>query len=247
LPANGLDGSEVSAKLGTQVDTSEVTGILHSSALSEEDILLGRYRNAAVTTFKVNWRDVSVREIMRNDSIGEIVREDQIFRAELRSQQEVLNIPKGRRYQSGCDTLVGSTRCGINIEDAAYKGAAQVVSVTGRFSISVSGLSGFATGWFTRGKTLWNSGKRSQLSDAVNSHSLDGGIVSLTFADPVGDWVATGDMLSVFVGCNRLFSTCKSKFSNSANFQGFPHIPGNDFLLAYPRAGDELNGTALVK
>ena len=29
------------------------------------------------------------------------------------------------------------------------------------------------------------------------------------------------------------------------NFRGFPHIPGNDFVLRYPRQGDALNGAPL--
>lgn len=246
-PAHGLDGSEVSAKLGAQVDTSEITGVLHSLAISEEDILLGRYRNATVSTFRVNWRDVLVREIMRVDTIGEITRQDQIFRAELRSQQEKMNIPKGRRYQSGCDTSVGSARCGINIEGASYKGAAQVQQVLGRFSVQVSGLEGFTSSWFSFGNALWTTGKRIQLKDAINGHEFSDGIVSLVFDEPVADWIETGDQLDVYVGCNRLFSTCKTKFSNSLNFGGFPHIPGNDFLLSYPLASDELSGSRLFK
>jgi len=247
LPAHGLDSSEVSAKLGSQVDTSEISGILHSAAISEEDILLGRYKNAKVTTLRVNWRDVSMREILRVDNIGEITRQDQVFRAELRSQQEVLNIPKGRRFQPGCDTLVGSPRCGINIEATNFKGQAIVVALEGRFAIEVSGLGAFAADWFSKGKVVWSSGKRSGLIDAINSHSLRAANALLVFAEPVGDWAVAGNQLSVYVGCNRLFSTCKDKFSNSANFQGFPHIPGNDFLLSYPRSGDVLSGTALIK
>ena len=247
IPANGLDGSEVAAKLGAQVDTSEVTGILHSAAISEDDILLGRYRDAKVSTFRVNWRDVTIRETMRVDIIGEITRHDQLFRAELRSQQEKLNIPKGRRYQSGCDTSVGSTRCGINIEDPSYKGSAQVQLVVGRFSVQVTGLAGFAADWFSYGNAIWTSGKRVQLKDPISGHNNSNNIVSLVFGEPVGDWVEAGDQLEVFVGCNRLFSTCKDKFSNAQNFQGFPHIPGNDFLLSYPKADDELNGAALIK
>ncbi|MCF6327101.1 MAG: DUF2163 domain-containing protein [Devosiaceae bacterium] len=247
LPANGLDSSEISAKLGSQVDTSEVTGILHSASLSEEDILLGRYRDARVTTIRVNWRDVFVREIMRVDVIGEIAREDQIFRAELRSQQEILNIPKGRRYQSGCDTSVGSTICGIDIDSPPYSGDAVVEIINSRYSIEISGLGSFASGWFSFGTADWVTGKRALLKDSIKSHNLSGANAILTFEDPVGDWAVIGDQLSVFVGCNRLFSTCKSKFANSVNFQGFPHIPGNGFLLSYPLAGDDLNGSALIK
>ncbi|RYE71160.1 MAG: beta tubulin, partial [Hyphomicrobiales bacterium] len=36
-----------------------------------------------------------------------------------------------------------------------------------------------------------------------------------------------------------------TKFDNVVNFRGFPHVPGSDFVLRYPRAGAELDGRAL--
>ncbi|MNT98193.1 hypothetical protein D3C72_2407210 [compost metagenome] len=46
-------------------------------------------------------------------------------------------------------------------------------------------------------------------------------------------------------GCDRRLTTCREKFENVPNFRGFPHIPGNDFVLRYPRQGDNLDGRAL--
>lgn len=54
VPAHGLDGGEVSAKLGPQTDTAEVVGILHSDAITDDDIMLGRYDGAVVETWRVN-------------------------------------------------------------------------------------------------------------------------------------------------------------------------------------------------
>ncbi|HHG90656.1 MAG TPA: DUF2163 domain-containing protein [Devosia sp.] len=245
-PAHGLDGSETIAKLGAQVDTSEVAGLLHSSAISEDDIVLGRYDGARVTTFRVNWRDVSVRATTRVDTIGEITREDGYFRAELRSQLQALNIAKGRRYQSICDAVIGEARCGVDLEDAAFKTSATVSAVVDRFSVHVSGANGFASGWFAHGKALWLSGKRLDLADPVVGHAKDSGTVSLSFGGPVGDWVSIGDQMTLYAGCDRRFSTCADKFSNALNFQGFPHIPGSDFILTVPKPSDALDGGALI-
>ena len=49
------------------------------------------------------------------------------------------------------------------------------------------------------------------------------------------------------LGCDRAFATCRDRFANVANFRGFPHIPGNDFVLRYPRQGDALNGAPLFQ
>ena len=109
-PAHGLDGSEAPSKLGAQVDTAEEVGVLHSDAIAEEDILLGRFDGAEVETWRVNWRDVSQRWLVRRATIGEIVREDGVFRAELRSGQAALNVPRGRVYQALCDAELGDAR-----------------------------------------------------------------------------------------------------------------------------------------
>ncbi len=50
--------------------------------------------------------------------------------------------------------------------------------------------------------------------------------------------IAAGDTFAVTAGCDKLFSTCQAKFANGVNFRGFPHMPGNDFVLSYARAGD---------
>ena len=36
--------------------------------------------------------------------------------------------------------------------------------------------------------------------------------------------------------CDQRFETCRSVFSNTENFRGFPHLPGNDFVLSGPAA-----------
>src|SRR5690606_1696067 len=116
LPAHGLDGGEATTKLGPQTATTEVVGVLHSDAIAEGDILLGRYNGAEAETWRVNWRDMSVRHLVSRRTIGEIVREDGAFRAELRSGQHALNQPRGRIYQALCDATVGDARCGVDLE-----------------------------------------------------------------------------------------------------------------------------------
>ncbi|MDB5588312.1 MAG: hypothetical protein JWP26_3282 [Devosia sp.] len=245
-PAHGLDGAEAPAKLGGQVDTSQVLGVLHTDAISEDDILLGRYDGAEVESWRVNWADVSQRLLLRRDSIGEIVREDGVFRAELRSSQQGLNARHGRIYQGLCDAELGDARCGVNAASAAFRGAATVEAVEDAYRLRVSGLAGFEAGWFAFGSALWGAGRREGLRDGVIGHARNGAADVLAFG-VAGEWVEVGDTLAVTAGCDRRFSTCKTRFGNAVNFRGFPHIPGSDFVLRHPRAGDALDGRAVVK
>ena len=247
VPAHGLDGGEVPARLGAQVETSEVLGVLHAEAITEEDILLGRYDGAVVESWRVNWKDVNQRVRLRTDTIGEIVREDGVFRAELRSAQQGLNATRGRIYQGLCDAVLGDGRCGMVLDDPAFACAATVTEIVDDHSVVVAGLAGFAEGWFGFGQAQWSDGQRSGLRDAVVNHRRGAAGDVLSFGAAVGEWVAVGDTLNVTAGCDRRFVTCREKFANAVNFRGFPHIPGSDFVLRHPRNGDALDGRAVVK
>lgn len=242
-PAHGLDAGTTADRLGPQTQTAEVLGVLHSDAIAEDDIVLGRYDGARVESWRVNWRDVSQRELIRADTIGEIVREDGVFRAELRSGQHALNVPKGRIYQHLCDARLGDGRCTVNLDLPAFRGAAVVTGLIDGQTVSVSGLGDFAPGWFSHGRAHWTSGRRAGVADMVARH--ENGVLGLD--RPVTGWVAVGDTLTLVAGCDRQFGTCRSKFGNGVNFQGFPHIPGTDFVMRYPNSGDRMDGGRLVK
>ncbi|MBN9309171.1 DUF2163 domain-containing protein [Devosia sp.] len=246
VPAHGLDGGERVGKLGASVDTTEVVGVLHSDAIAEDDILLGRFDGAEVTTWRVNWRDPDQRLLVSRTTIGEIVREDGVFRAELRSGQQAINQPQGRIWQALCDAELGDARCGVELEDPAFRAEATVVGVRDRFRVAVSGIDGFEAGWFAFGMAAWGAGKRARLRDRVVTHERLGGVDVLGFGSAVGDWVEAGDSLVLTAGCDRRFATCRERFGNAANFRGFPHIPGNDYVLRYPKSGAELDGRKLV-
>jgi uncharacterized phage protein (TIGR02218 family) len=247
LPAHGLEGGEAVAKLGPGVDTTEVVGVLHSAAIAEDDILLGRYDGALVETWRVNWRDVTVRHLVRRATIGEILREDGVFRAELRSGQQALNRVQGRIYGALCDARLGDARCGVDLEGSAYRASAVVSGVRDRWRLVVSGIDGFDEGWFGLGTATWSGGRREGIVDQLVTHVRVAGDDVLSFAAPVGDWVVAGDELVVRAGCDRRFATCGARFSNTVNFRGFPHIPGSDFVLRYPRSGDVHDGRAVVR
>lgn len=242
-----LEGGEAAEKLGSQTATAEVVGVLVSDRIAEDDILLGRYDGALVETWRVNWREVSQRLLLRRASIGEITREDGAFRAELRSGQQALNRVSGRLYQKLCDAQVGDARCGVDLEDPAFRAEIEVTALADRFRLQVAGLDGFEEGWFGLGQARWESGKRQGLVDPLVGHRRIGGVDVLGFSAPVGDWVEVGDFLTVTAGCDRRLATCREKFANVVNFRGFPHVPGNDFVLRYPREDNPLDGRALYR
>ena len=61
----------------------------------------------------------------------------------------------------------------------------------------------------------------------------------------IGPEVIAGDLIRLEAGCDKDAETCRVKFTNFANFRGFPHIPGEDWLTSYPKAERTQQGQSL--
>ena len=59
--------------------------------------------------------------------------------------------------------------------------------------------------------------------------------------------VAPGDTFDVTAGCDKTASTCASRFGNIEQFRGFPHLPGDDIVAAYPAQGGGHDGGSLFR
>ena len=84
------------------------------------------------------------------------------------------------------------------------------------------------TGHWQYGIITWVTGANAGLSMEVKTNTQTGGFVLFLQMAFV---ISVGDTFSVEVGCDKLFSTCKAKFNNVINFQGFPYVPGPDTLM----------------
>jgi uncharacterized phage protein (TIGR02218 family) len=243
LSSSGFTSSKVSQTLGLSVDNLTVSGVLSSDTLNEDDLAGGLYDNAEVVLYWVNWQDVSQRIIMSKGSIGEVKRKELSFSTEFRSIAHNLNQNTGRMYQRYCEAKLGDARCTINTNLSTYKGTGTIVSTTGR-NLSVSGLGSFTPGWFIGGVLEFTSGANNGQKFEVKGHSA----ASISLWTLPTEPPLTGDTFTVIAGCSKDATTCKQKFNNIVNFQGFPYIPGNDVLQAYPVRGEgDWDGGSLFK
>jgi hypothetical protein len=64
---------------------------------------------------------------MRRGAIGQIRRGRLAFVAEVRSLAHVLGQTVGRTFQATCDAALGDARCGVDLEDPAFKGTGAVI------------------------------------------------------------------------------------------------------------------------
>ena len=232
-PESGFAASEIRAGSDLAVDAQDATGVLTSDRITETDILDGRWDNAAVELWRVNWADTGQRVLMRLGAVGQIRRGRMAFVAEVRSLAHVLGQTVGRTFQAGCDAALGDARCGIDLENTIYRGTGLVTDLLRDRAFTASGLSGFDAGWFTSGTLTWTSGANAGRVTEVLAHGLDGSIASLTLLEAPVRAIAEGDSFIARAGCDKRIATCSVKFANTANFRGFPNIPGQDAVLRY--------------
>lgn len=244
-PDSGFAASELRGDTTLSVDAQDAEGVLSSSRITETDILDGRWDNAKIEVRRVNWADVAQNVLMRRGNIGQVRRGKTAFVAEVRSLAHVLNQTVGRTYQYYCDAALGDGRCGINLELAAYKGAGAVTAVTADRRFTASGLAGFAAGWFELGYVEWTSGQNTGRKSEVSRHSVSGSVATIELFEAPVRSIAASDTFAIRAGCDKQFKTCKAKFSNSVNFRGFPHMPGDDTIMRYPNKGDANSGDPL--
>ena len=237
---SGFTASEIASSVGLSVDNMEAEGALQSGHLNEADLAKGLYDNAVVEVWRVNWADVSERVLVRKGNLGEVSLNDGAFMAEVRGLAHTLNQEQGRVYQGQCDADLGDARCTVDLDNAAFKGSGTVATADGA-SFTATGLGGFDAGWFTRGFLTWDTGANAGAKMEVKLHTKAGSTVTIALWQTPAAGVSIGDTFTIRAGCDKQFATCKTKFANAVNFRGFPHIPGNDFVIENAKAGDPEN------
>ena len=241
-PESGFVPSEIRASQDFSVDAQDVEGALSSDRITETDILDGRWDNAEVEVWRVNWAAVDQRVLMRRGNLGDIRRGRASFVAEVRSLAHWLNQTVGRTYQFSCDADLGDARCGVHLSAPAWKASGTVATLSGSRGFTSASLGSFGTDTFTLGVVTWTSG--ANVGRKAEVASFASGAITL-FEAPVRP-ISIGDAFLATAGCDKQFATCAAKFANGVNFRGFPHMPGEEAVLRYPNQGDANNGAPLT-
>lgn len=245
-PESGLSARALASTTGLSVDNTEAIGVLSADAITEADINAGRYDGAEVKTWLVQWDDPSARKLRFYGTIGEITRESGGFQAELRGLTEALNQPQGRSYFKTCSAVLGGARCGVDVTDPAFSAEIVAGDTDGQI-FTLTGLPTFNDRWFEQGQLVVLTGNAQQLSGVIKSDVMIGGARQITLWEPIKAPIESGDSIRLIAGCNKRAETCREKFSNFVNFQGFPDIPGNDWLVSVPRSDGSNAGGSLFR
>lgn len=248
-PGTGFAATEASSASGLAAPGAEVRGGFSSEAITEADLAAGRYDGARVECFLVNWQAAEDQHaLVTVQEIGEVSRAGSGFSAELRSFAHRLQQPEGRIYNRRCDADLGDIRCRVNMDLGNRRVSGVVAEVFSADRLTVSGLPGLAEGHFRLGHLRFDAGRLLGQRLAIEeSSAVVGGVVMLRLWLPMEARPAVGDAVTLTVGCDKSFSTCRTRFGNSLNFRGFPHMPGSDFAYSYVSGDSTHDGGVLYR
>ena len=125
-------------------------------------------------------------------------------------------------YQAFCNNVLykasESLRPNCNVNKDDFKTTA-IITISGN-TISSASFDALADGWFIGGHVETVYGDFRYITDHV------GPLLTLNIAFDAR--LVTGATIYAFPGCDKAPPTCRDKFNNFDNFQGFPYIPSNN-------------------
>ena len=241
--ASGLQAAEAESAAGLAVGGGDVHGALAGDSLTESDLSGGLYDGASVEIWLVDWSDVSKRVLLDVAAIGEVRRTEFSFVAELRSLAHRFDQEQGRAFQRNCSADLGDGACKLDLSSPLWSVSATIASIEPSGALVLSLDQNFSAGFFTDG--MFETGGA---TFAIKQHE------KATAGDRVELWseprlpLAPGARATLRAGCDKSPETCAKKFDNIVNFRGFPHMPGNDVVAAYPNAaGAPMDGGSLMQ
>jgi uncharacterized phage protein (TIGR02218 family) len=235
-PASGLRGSTFESSAGLTPGRASAEGAISAEFIAEADMNAGLWDRARVDVWRVDWAAPEYRARVWSGRLSEVARQGARFTAELVSLKAGLERMVGRVYARSCDADVGDARCGVDVNDPAFRGEGFVTEALGPKRARVSGLASFDDGWFAGGVLSWTSGANAGAAARVVRHAGD----EIELAAAPRFAIEASDGFAITAGCDKSFGTCGGKFANRDNFRGFPHMPGPDAVLAGP-ASDRAN------
>ena len=232
-PECGLSAKAVVQSSGLSVDNTEAVGVLSDGAITEVDLLAGRWDSADVRLWDVDWSNPSNRRLIFRGRLGEVSRSGGAFKAELRGLSEPLNRTQGRVYHPRCSAELGDRRCCFQTEKPGYSAEGVIHSHDEGQSFRLTGIAGHEARWFERGELIVQSGAAEGLRGVVKLDlPQSGGPREVELWSGLGLHPQPGDRVRLITGCDKRAETCRLKFLNFMNFRGFPHLPPEDWLIA---------------
>lgn len=222
----GMTPSAISSTSMNNVDNLDVDGYLYDDSITESDLQAGRYDDANVIIYEINWQDkpysFSKCRIKKKGTLGKVTVDKGNFIAEVRGLTQPIQNNSNELFQPTCRAIFGDSKCKVNKED--YQQTGTVVSVISNTELMLSSID---SGVYANGTIKFTSGLNENLEYEVKDN--DSGLVTLQL--PLSYTVSAGDEFVITQGCRNIKEDCFEKFNNMINFRGEPFVPNASEMI----------------
>lgn len=223
--APGMTPSAVERSASLEADSMDVRGVLSSAAITEGDLLAGRWDGARVVLFATDWAAPGETISLGEGTIGAIETRDGAITVELRGATAAFDAPVTEATSPDCRAELGDARCRV-----AMAGRRRFVRVTAiEEAVVTVDAAEPAANAYGGGRLRWFGGANSGLEDTILRS--DGRTLVLAAAPRFG---GAGALAELIEGCDKRIETCAGRFGNAVQFRGEPYLPGTDLLTRYP-------------
>jgi uncharacterized phage protein (TIGR02218 family) len=231
-PTPGLSRSQLKLANTTEVSAQNVSA--QSVDLPDDELQSGLWDSAVVTVSLLGWQMVTPETMVVNKgTFGAMGWTDTIIQVSTQNILRNLGKQIGRQIMPTCrhalydigDNFDKIGACGID-----PTGFTQTATVTAILTANLKFKITATTeddDWASNGYVQWTSGGNNAVTNLVKIHSVDANPVigeAVELLIPTTRPIQVGDTLKVLGGCDHTMGACFAKFSNQANFGGFPNM-----------------------
>lgn len=236
LASGGLTSSNISTSGGTSVDNFDITGVISSELISDDDIIQGKYDHAEIRIAYVNYLNPKFPVLkFKKGWIGEIKFNKQQFTAEVRGLTQALHSKFSATFSPLCRAQFGDRQCQVNKADFTFDNI-RIDHFIDRFAfnskhfldICAKSSSNLVEMFKFARITLLGSTNKPLFSSEIHSISQE----KIALAQEIPSNSLSANSFQIIAGCNKKFETCCNLYKNALNFRGEPDVPVeiNDYL-----------------
>ena len=260
LASSGISPSEIEATASLSVDNLELAGPYAIHGLEHDDLVAGKYDGATLVIRVCNYEHPATQVMtLARGILGPVILRDYGFSAEFRSLSQRLQQDRGQIYSPGCRANLGDVRCGVDLDNYTEHGVVIAVDGRTRFAVEMVSRSQPASNWeiatstyFRYGLITWDKDLSETFSHATSGDQLNDSLSMEIAGYEYGVWsglsgdvpifilagsmpysIEVGDKFRVAAGCDKMITTCATRFGNGERFRGEPYVPEMDQVGQY--------------
>lgn len=242
-PLGAVEGSAARREGQLVVHDREFNGALESAQITEEDLRGEKFHDAIVTERWVDWRYPEWGVIATFVYwIGDVTFDGRVWQCSVEGVMRFLAHEVGDIYSRNCRHDLGVVNpltgigCPVNLATFTIAGLSPYAFGDGdrrqviRLDPGVVAGSGtYADTHFSHGYIVVATGANAGIRGDIKRYFAETRQIELF--RPLPYPMATTDTFILVAGCDKLFSTCKTKFNQAPSF-GAWDLPGSDAVFA---------------